>query len=250
MYITQCIIVHLQQLSYSHVIQSNNTPCFVFISTNATRYSTSSPIVIRSLVVRRTQLSDPVLAFGTVCRSISRLHSAPSHCLFSAAAWRHTSLTAIHTHQFSGIPVAGASCRQTNRTCAILKPTGNSDWHQWNSGTSGMTHTPVYWCKLTGTGYWYQKTGQCVWPFRRWLHASLSLSYTLIVLVTYWTFSVTVIRRAWFTDEAVHDVVMCQCELLGQVSSNVSQYRMSTLSRCQRRCSYASKSNIPAITAL
>ena len=28
-----------------------------------------------------------------------------------------------------------------------------------------MIHTPVYWCKLTGTGYWYQKTGQCVWPF-------------------------------------------------------------------------------------
>ena len=27
-----------------------------------------------------------------------------------------------------------------------------------------MTHTPVYWCKSTGTGYWYQKTGQCVWP--------------------------------------------------------------------------------------
>ena len=20
----------------------------------------------------------------------------------------------------------------------------------------------------TGTGYWYQKTGQCVWPFTRW----------------------------------------------------------------------------------
>ena len=30
-----------------------------------------------------------------------------------------------------------------------------------------MTHTPVYWCKLTGTGYWYQKTGQCVWPFNK-----------------------------------------------------------------------------------
>ena len=29
-----------------------------------------------------------------------------------------------------------------------------------------MTHTPVYWCKLTGTGYWYQKTGQCVWPLK------------------------------------------------------------------------------------
>ena len=28
-----------------------------------------------------------------------------------------------------------------------------------------MTHTPVYWSKLTGTGYWYQKIGQCVWPF-------------------------------------------------------------------------------------
>ena len=27
-----------------------------------------------------------------------------------------------------------------------------------------MTHMPVYCCKLTGTGYWYQKTGQCVWP--------------------------------------------------------------------------------------
>jgi len=30
-----------------------------------------------------------------------------------------------------------------------------------------MTHTPVYWCKLIGTGYWYQKTGQCVWPLRK-----------------------------------------------------------------------------------
>ena len=52
------------------------------------------------------------------------------------------------------VPVAGASCRQPNRTCAILKPTG----------TSSMTHTPVCWCKLTGTGYLYQKTGQCEWP--------------------------------------------------------------------------------------
>ena len=33
-------------------------------------------------------------------------------------------------------------------------------WYQWHD-----THA-VYWCKLTGTGYWYQKTGQCVWPFR------------------------------------------------------------------------------------
>ena len=49
------------------------------------------------------------------------------------------------------VPVSGVSCWQTNRTCTILKPTGTSDWHQWNSGTSDMTHTPVYWCKLTGT---------------------------------------------------------------------------------------------------
>ena len=34
-----------------------------------------------------------------------------------------------------------------------------TDWYQWH-----MTHTPVYWCNLTRTGYWYQKTGQCVWP--------------------------------------------------------------------------------------
>ena len=35
-----------------------------------------------------------------------------------------------------------------------------SDWHQWNSGTTGMAHTPVYWCKLTGTGDWAIQTDQ------------------------------------------------------------------------------------------
>ena len=58
-----------------------------------------------------------------------------------------------HTDQFSG-----TSSRYSIATVQYGTVAGSS------SDIIIMTHTPVYWCKLTGTGYWYQKTGQCVWP--------------------------------------------------------------------------------------
>jgi len=39
--------------------------------------------------------------------------------------------------------------------------TGTSEWYHWHD-THAILLVQVDWHRL----YWYQKTGQCVWPFR------------------------------------------------------------------------------------
>ena len=106
--------------------------------------------------------------FFTVCLSTNTqlMIIIPVH-------WKHVctrpGLKAIHTDQFSG---TSSRCQST---CTSKLACVSCHWYQNFTGTRispvsfNIAHV-LFVCRQlapeTGTGYWYQKTGQCVWPLR------------------------------------------------------------------------------------
>ena len=91
-----------------------------------------------------------------------------------------------------------------------------TDWYQWLAPVKFWyhlhdTHTPVYWCKLTCTGYWYQKTGQCVWPFKLFPGVCASQILWKLVFDTRRSATVNDLSLKWVLVHGMTRVQYCGC---------------------------------------